>query len=68
MSCWSLEMSGEFYVRSCCSQLGFNHSLRMEVGMKIRQFRARVMVFSRQHENSGNWYGITGGDLNYQTD
>ena len=60
-------MLGEFYIFMGHRRLEFNDSLRMKVGVKIRQFMAMVMVFSRQHKNSRNWYGIMGGDLDYQT-
>ena len=60
-------MSGEFYICMGCRQLEFNDSLRMEVRVKICQFRARVMFFSRHHKNSRNLYGIMEGDLDYQT-
>lgn len=39
-----------------CRRLEFYDSLRMEVWVKIHQFRVSVMGFSRQHKNSRNWY------------
>ena len=52
-------------MRMDCRRLEFNDSLRMEFGVKICQYRARIMVSSCQHKNSRNWYGIMGGDLDY---
>ena len=63
MSCWSLEMSREFYIRMGCKWLEFYDSLRMEVGVKVRQFRVSVMVSSRQDKYPKNLYGVTEGDF-----
>ena len=45
-----------------CSQLEFSDSSRMEIGVDVRQCKARVVVFSRKHKNLTNWHGIRGSD------